>query len=314
MALPRFGTAVYRDSPQVVVETTQGVTPLRELLGRPGPADMVELIRGWSQWGGEVIERSMRTSPIDVPLDADQLSWLAPVAPSLLVCVGTNYRDHVAEMAAAGGAPVVDEPFPFTFLKPAACLVGHNSRVAIPSHGIKLDWEAELAVVIGDPAKATSSDPLSAVFAYGVVNELSLRDFMPFPHGLGLDAVSAKAFPGAAPMGPWLTLREAVGDVQDLPVRLRVNGIEQQDSSTAEMIFGVSEIVRHVGRILSLSPGDVIATGTPAGVGAAARPQRFLAAGDTVEAEVGPLGTVRTTIVSGEPFAPLGSSKLAVSA
>jgi 2,4-didehydro-3-deoxy-L-rhamnonate hydrolase len=212
-------------------------------------------------------------------------------------------------MAGVAGVPINDEPFPYGFLKPTSCLVAHNEPVPLPSFAEQLDWEAELAVVIGDPSLAATDDPLRAVFGYSVFNDLSVRDFIPFPHALGFDTVVGKGFPGSAPMGPWITLAETVADVQSLPIHLRVNGKLEQESSTDRMIFPVSEVVRHFARVLQLSPGDVISTGTPAGVGAGNQPPRFLAAGDTVEAEIGGLGRLRTEIVAKLSATPLGSRK-----
>jgi len=152
--------------------------------------------------------------------------------------------------------------------------------------------------VIGKPELA-AEDPLGAVFGYAVLNELSLRDFVaPFPHPLGLDAVISKGWDGSAPMGPWITLAAAAGDPTSMPIELRVNGEVKQRSSTEKMIFSVAEMVSYYARVLTLEVGDVIATGTPAGVGAGAQPPQFLAAGDEVEVEIGELGTLRTPIVA----------------
>jgi 2,4-didehydro-3-deoxy-L-rhamnonate hydrolase len=219
-----------------------------------------------------------------------------PVAPGKIICVGTNYRDHVAEMEESTGVIFRKEPFPFGFLKPATALAADGADVRFPPHGVKLDWEAELAIVIGDASAATADDPLAAVYGYTILNDLSLRDWLPFPHALGLDAIVAKAWDGAAPLGPWITTADAVADPQDLPVKLWVNGTLKQDSSTAQMIFDLRTIVSHYLGVFTLEPGDVIATGTPAGVGAGRKPQEFLAPGDRVEIEIGDLGRLTTSI------------------
>ncbi len=166
----------------------------------------------------------------------------------------------------------------------------------LPGFADKVDWEAELAVVVGphDP----DGDPMDAVFGYGVINDLSVRDYFPFPHALGLDALVNKGFDGAAPMGPWIVPASEVPDPQDLAVSLRVNGELKQSSTTANMIFGVREIMTHYLKVFTLAPGDVLATGTPAGVGAGRRPQEFLREGDVVEAEVAGIGVVRTTMAA----------------
>jgi 2-keto-4-pentenoate hydratase/2-oxohepta-3-ene-1,7-dioic acid hydratase in catechol pathway len=201
-------------------------------------------------------------------------------------------------MAGPAGLDIRPAPFPFSFLKPSTALVGSGHSVSLPSYGVQLDWEAELAVIIGDASQAAGADPLAAVFGYTILNDLSLRDFVPFPHTLGLDAVVSKGFDGAAPIGPWITLAADVPDPQGLAIQLAINGELQQDGSTASMIFGVADMIRHYARVLTLEPGDVIATGTPAGVGAARTPPRWLNAGDFIEIRIGNLGVLETTIAA----------------
>ncbi len=302
----QIGTALLAGEPRLVVNTPDGAIALSEVLGKQAaPTTMIALIESWSEIADAVraAVRSGLTSG-EMPRPAVE-RWLAPVTPRSLICVGTNYHDHVAEMPPTAHGPAqVDEPFPFAFLKPPTSLVGHDEQVAVPSHGKRLDWEAELAVVIGDPA-AIATDPLSAIFGYGILTDLSIRDFIPFPHRLGLEAVAGKGFPGAAPFGPWITVADEIEDVQALPIKLQVNDGVKQDSSTAQMIFTVAELVRHFGRIVALQPGDVIATGTPAGVGLGHKPPEFLQPGDVVQVDIEPLGMLRTHIVAGDPYRPL---------
>ena len=230
-------------------------------------------------------------------LAADDIDWLPPVSPGKVICVGTNYRDHVAEMSNSGGPSGRAEPFPFGFLKPpTTSLTGNRTVVALPSVGERLDWEVELAMIIGDPAQLGNDDPLDAVFGYTVMIDLSIRDFVPFPHALGMDAVVAKGFDDSAPLGPWITPSEWVADPQDLALTLAVNGQSQQAGNTSDMIFDLREILTHFSRVLSLEPGDVISTGTPAGVGMGKQPPRYLTSGDRVEARVAGLGELRIEI------------------
>lgn len=290
----RVGVARIDGRSEIVATCGERTVSLTAALGW-GHASTVELIRRWAE-----LEPRLTEICEDGPaLDPEALEWEPPIMPSKLLCVGANYTDHVEEMERAGAPKVEATPFPFSFLKPpSTALVGSGAEVAIPGFGSELDWEAELAVVIGDPALA-QTDPLGAVFGYAVLNDLSLRDFVaPFPHPLGLDAVICKGWDGAAPMGPWITLAEAAGDPASMPIKLRVNGELKQDSSTAKMIFSVAEMVAFYARVLTLEVGDVIATGTPAGVGAGAQPPQFLAPGDVVEVEIGELGTLRTPIVA----------------
>jgi 2,4-diketo-3-deoxy-L-fuconate hydrolase len=290
----RIGVARVGGERQIVGSCDGRVVSLTAALGW-NHVSTVELIRRWD----ELEPRLAEICEDGAALDPAGLEWEPPVMPSKLICVGANYTDHVEEMERAGAPKVEGVTFPFSFLKPpTTALVGSGVEVAIPGFGSELDWEAELAVVIGDPSRAWT-DPLGAVFGYAVLNDLSMRDFVaPFPHPLGLDAVIGKGWDGAAPMGPWITLAAAAGDPASMPIELRVNGEVKQSSSTEKMIFSVAEMVSYYARVLTLEVGDVIATGTPAGVGAGAQPPQFLAPGDLVEVEIGDLGTLSTPIVA----------------
>jgi 2-keto-4-pentenoate hydratase/2-oxohepta-3-ene-1,7-dioic acid hydratase in catechol pathway len=289
---------------RVVLVVGEKLVFLDESLER-APAGVAELIGDWDRWGATVRDLASDAQAAGRSVDLVGIDWLPPLRPSKILCVGSNYHDHVAEMDGPAGISSRPAPFPFGFLKPASALIGSGRAVRHPDYGRQLDWEAELAVVIGDPAAARGPEPLDAVFGYTILNDLSLRDFIPFPHALGLDAIASKGFDGAAPIGPWITLAECVPDPQALPVELRVNGEVMQHSSTAEMIFNVGQLVRHFSRILSLEPGDVIATGTPAGVAAARKPPRWLAGGDEIEVRIGSLGCLRTTITAARRDDPL---------
>jgi 2-keto-4-pentenoate hydratase/2-oxohepta-3-ene-1,7-dioic acid hydratase in catechol pathway len=286
----RIGSAVIDGNERVVVQGSDGVHATTE------PVTMIDVITDWPRWRSE-LEGLAESSPVT---DLASLRWLAPVRPEKLICVGTNYRDHVAEMEAAGAPPARANVWPYGFFKsPSTSLVGHDASVALPSYAEKIDWEVELALVIGDGSKAGGDEPLDAVFGYSVLNDLSVRDFVPFPHALGMDTIVAKGFDGSAPMGPWIVTADEIDDPQNLPLQLRVNGVIKQDSSTSQMIFGLREILAHFARILTLRTGDVIATGTPSGVGIARRPPETLAADDVVEAEIDGIGLLRTTMVQG---------------
>ncbi len=281
----RIGSAIVDDRETIAVELDAGV------FAAPGQPKMTELIGNWETWRPK-LEALAETDA--AKLDPDNLRWLPPIVPDKLICVGTNYSDHIAEMEAAG-APKAGNPWPFAFLKPPrTTLVGHGATVTLPGYAQSVDWEAELAVIIGDGKEAAGPEPLDAIFGYSVLNDLSVRDFMPLPHVLGLDALVCKGFDGSAPMGPWIVPADEIADPQALRIRLRVNGEVKQDSSTAAMVFKIRDIVAHFGRILTLTCGDVIATGTPAGVGIARRPPEVLAAGDVVEAEIDGIGLLRT--------------------
>ena len=296
----RIATVDDVDGSQIALVGDDGLHYLKALVP-DAPSDMRELIVAWSRWEAELAAAARRAADRRPDLELGAARWRPPLIPGKLLCVGANYHDHVAEMDAALGLSTPPPPFPFSFLKPPTALIGSGTEVPRPAFGVKLDWEVELAVVIGDPALASGPDPLAAVFGYTIVNDLSLRDFIPFPHALGLDAVVSKGFDGAAPLGPWITRAQAVGDPNALRISLSLNGELMQDSTTAEMIFDVPALIAHFARVLTLEPGDIIATGTPAGVGQGRRPPRFLAPGDRMEARIDGLGMLQTTI--GEPAA-----------
>ncbi len=264
---------------------------LADLVPRHGPESIQELLPEWPRWHDAILHAlpGARARPVDM----SAARWLPPIsAPRKLVCIGINYRDHLAEMR------VPDLPqFPYAFLRPATCLAAHNQAVALPRGASMIDWEAELGVVIGRQVRnVRRADALAAVGFYTVVNDLSARDWIESRPFVGVDWVMQKAWDGFQPTGPWLTPAAFVPDVQALPIRLTVNGVVKQNSSTAQMIFGVAEIIEHLSGIMTLEPGDVIATGTPAGVGFGRSPRESLADGDVIEVTVGGLGTLRTTM------------------
>lgn len=222
-----------------------------------------------------------------VPLaDVELLSPLA--APQKIVCIGLNYADHIRET----GLPTPEVPL--AFVKTAHCLTGPTATVQVPRGTTEqLDWEAELAVVIGRTARDVSvEDATSYVFGYTVANDVSARDAQ-FSDGQWF---RGKNFDGFCPLGPWIATASDVPDPQDLAISARVNGQTVQNSSTKEMIFGVAETIAYLSRYMTLYPGDVIATGTPHGVGMGRDPQLWLHDGDIVEVEVERLGLLHNPI------------------
>lgn len=226
--------------------------------------------------------------------DAAQAKFLPPVAaPDKLICVGVNYQDHIDEMNIT-----IDLPYPYCFLKPAGnTLRGSGVTVTLPSNAEMFDWEAELAVVIGAPARNVSADDaLAHVAGYANFNDLSARDRLATRSAVGVDWVFMKAHDGFAPMGPYLVPARFIPDPQNLPVQLSVNGEMKQDSSTAQMVFGVAAIIEHLSSIMTLEPGDVIATGTPAGTASGHSPVVWLKRGDEMIVEIGDLGRLVTPL------------------
>ena len=228
-----------------------------------------------------------------VVLKKNDVTLRAPViAPQKIICLGLNYRDHAEE----GGAAEPDEPI--IFMKPRTAIVGPEESVVRPGFVTELDYEVELAIIIGRKGKNIPvSDAKDYIFGYTVFNDISARDIQ-FKDG---QWTRGKSFDTFAPIGPCLTTAEQVGEPNDLRLTTRVNGETRQDSSTRLMIFDVYEIVHHLSRVMTLEPCDVIATGTPAGVAAFMKPEpKFLQPGDTVEVEIEKIGTLRNKIVQEE--------------
>ncbi len=204
--------------------------------------------------------------------------------------VGLNYADHAIE---AGHQIPVE---PLLFNKAPTCVAGPNDDLRLPPGSVKTDWEVELAVVIGRPALYLSEAEVPGVIAgYCLCNDVSERAYQ---NERGGQFTKGKGCPGFGPLGPWLVTPDEIADVQDLRLRLLVNGETMQDGHSAEMLFGVHHLVAYISQFMALAPGDVITTGTPAGVGLGRTPQRFLRAGDVVEAEVQGLGRQRQQVVA----------------
>lgn len=223
---------------------------------------------------------------MDVPVDRVRVG--APVArPGKVVCIGLNYRDHAEET----GAELPAEPV--VFMKDPWTVSGPYDDVLIPRDSVKTDYEVELAVVIGRTARYLESeeDALACVAGYAVSHDVSERAFQLERGGQWDKGKSCETF---NPLGPWLVTPDEVPDPQKLSLRLTVNGVERQHGSTADMVFPVAEIIRYLSRFMVLYPGDVINTGTPAGVALGRpEPRPYLRHGDVVECEIDGLGTMR---------------------
>jgi 2-keto-4-pentenoate hydratase/2-oxohepta-3-ene-1,7-dioic acid hydratase in catechol pathway len=212
---------------------------------------------------------------------------LAIPRPGKIVCVGLNYRDHAAE----GGQDLPKAPL--LFAKWPNTLIGDGDPVVLPPESTQVDYEAELGVVIGAKAKRVSErDALDHVAGYICVNDVSARDLQ-FADGQWTRGKSPDTF---CPVGPRLVPREEIADPQALAIRCLVNGEALQDSSTAQMIFSVAEIIAYTSQVITLEPGDLIATGTPAGVGVFRDPKVLLKDGDEVSVEIEGLGTLTNPI------------------
>jgi 2-keto-4-pentenoate hydratase/2-oxohepta-3-ene-1,7-dioic acid hydratase in catechol pathway len=227
----------------------------------------------------------------DLPVvEAEGLRVGAPIArPGKIVCIGLNYRDHAAE---SGAEPPAE---PVVFMKAANTMIGPYDEVLVPRGSVKTDWEVELALVIGRQARYLESreEALEVIAGYAISNDVSEREFQLERGGQWDKGKSCETF---NPLGPWLVTADEVGDPQSLPLRLWVNGEPRQNGDTKNMIFDVAEIVRYLSRFMVLEPGDVINTGTPAGVAMGMPGQPYLRDGDVMELEIEGLGRQRQTV------------------
>jgi 2-keto-4-pentenoate hydratase/2-oxohepta-3-ene-1,7-dioic acid hydratase in catechol pathway len=207
------------------------------------------------------------------------------------ICVGLNYSDHAAE----SNMPVPAEPI--IFMKATSSITGPNDDVELPRGSQKSDWEVELGVVIGSPAKyVTEADALSHVAGFCVINDLSERAYQLEGTGQWVKGKSADTF---GPIGPWLVTPDDVPNCQNLGLWLEVDGHRYQNGSTATMVFGVAFLVSYLSRFMSLQPGDIISSGTPPGVGLGQKPPVFLRAGNVMRLGVDGLGEQRQVVVQG---------------
>ena len=210
--------------------------------------------------------------------------------PSKIICIGLNYAKHAAESGMAAPAE------PVVFFKSTTALCGPNDDVIIPKNSVKTDWEVELAFVIGKKASYVSQeDAMNYIAGYCLHNDYSEREFQLERGGQWVKGKSCDTF---APLGPFMATIDEVGDPQNLRLWLKLNDEMLQDSNTDDMIFDIPTIVSYLSQFMTLLPGDVISTGTPAGVGLGFKPPRYLKAGDVVELGIENLGTQKQTAVA----------------
>jgi 2-keto-4-pentenoate hydratase/2-oxohepta-3-ene-1,7-dioic acid hydratase in catechol pathway len=231
-------------------------------------------------------------------LDSDQLSDVAsesvrigaPIAkPEKIVCIGLNYRDHAEETK----SPIPSEPI--IFMKSPGCIVGPNDQVLIPRTSAKTDWEIELGVVIGSRARYLESpeDAARVIAGYCLSNDVSERAFQLERGGQWVKGKSCETF---NPLGPWAVTADEIADPQDISLRLGVNGESRQEGTTRNMIFGVHYLVWYVSQFMVLEPGDLVNTGTPAGVSMGDESVPYLKAGDVLDLSSDELGSQRSVM------------------
>lgn len=221
--------------------------------------------------------------------------------PSKIICIGLNYRGHAAET----NAPVPREPV--LFFKATSALCGPNDDLLLPRGSEKTDWEVELAVIIGRRAKYVEPDEASEYIAgYALHNDYSEREYQLERGGQWVKGKSCDTF---APLGPYLVTRDEIPNPHDLRLWLKVNGELMQEASTSDMIFDIPTLISYASRFMTLLPGDVISTGTPAGVGLGRKPPRYLRHGDVVKAGINGLGTSCQRVIAYEQYTGRASSQ-----
>lgn len=279
MKLCRFGKNGY-EKPGVIDSQGQ----LRDLSGVIGNIDQQTL-------APRNLARLARIRPESLPLVRTEPRFGVPYTGiSKFVCIGLNYADHAQE----AGLNVPLEPV--VFLKATTAISGPNDDILLPPGATRLDWEVELGVVIGTRAQNVREDEaLKYVAGYCIVNDISERGWQ-FATS---QWAKGKSYDSFGPIGPWLVTTDEIPDPQNLALYSEVNGEPMQSGSTRNMIFSVARIVSHVSRYMTLLPGDIIATGTPSGVGVGFDPPRFLRAGDVIEITINGIGTLVNTVGAG---------------
>ncbi len=262
---------------------------------KPGVLDAEGNLRDLSDQipdlSGEVLGR-LETLKADGPLVEGSPRLGPPVTGTgKMVCIGLNYSDHAAE------ANMTPPKEPLIFMKATSAISGPNDPIELPRGSVSTDWEVELGVVFGKAAKYLEPDEvMDHIAGFVAINDVSERDFQLNRSGQFTKGKCCDTF---GPIGPWLVTKDEIADPQALSLSLAVNGEVMQNGTTADMVFGVVEAIAHLTHFMSFQPGDIVATGTPAGVGMGKSPQRYLRAGDEVVLEVEGLGQQRMKVVQG---------------
>ncbi|MEO5951553.1 MAG: fumarylacetoacetate hydrolase family protein [Chloroflexia bacterium] len=266
----------------------------------PDPYAMVDLIRLNVDIAAVVLaetEADLKADELLLKLSDALLAAPIPRPSKHVLCLGRNYAEHAAESTRAFGeaAPVEKPAYPAIFTKATTAITGPYSDIPYDGNvSTQIDWEGELAIVIGKEGKNISrEDAMQYVFGYTVVNDISARDIQKRHGG---QFFKGKSLDGSCPMGPWIVTADEIPDSNNLQLTTRVNGLLKQNANTGTMLFDVAEIIEQMSLGMTLEPGDIIATGTPAGVGHARTPPEFLQPGDLVEVEIENIGTIRNHI------------------
>ncbi len=277
------------------------------LTGQPGYATVLDILNDWDAAAARckaAAAKAKGSSAESFPLA--QTILLAPVRwPSAIYCAGANFSDHMLEMAKVQNIAPEPDPKsvglkPWHFIKASRTLADPGKTVMLPSYSKMVDWEIELAAAIGRPARNVAVErALDHVAGYTIANDLSARDLtkraqVPDSSPFKFDWLGQKNFDDACPLGPWIVPAEDIADPQNVAMKLWINDVIKQDSHTSKMIFSLAEQIAHISSRLTLHPGDLVLTGTPAGVGLARK--EFLKAGDVVKLWIEGIGTLVNTM------------------
>ncbi len=263
--------------------------------------DMLALIAAGPQELERVKQLASAASE-DAALTLSSVKLLAPIPRPTknILCVGRNYAEHAAEsLRAIGQTAAVGQTRPNIFTKAVTTVIGPYDEIPFDATvSEQIDWEVELGVVIGRGGRHIKrEDALAHVFGYTVINDLSARDLQ---HAPGLQWFLGKSLDGSCPMGPWIVTADEIPDPSALQLSLRVNGVFKQSDTTANMIYDVPALIVALSQVMTLEPGDIIATGTPAGVGFGRTPQEFLKPGDVMESAIDKIGVMRNQVAAVE--------------
>ncbi|MGJ5815891.1 fumarylacetoacetate hydrolase family protein [Paludibaculum fermentans] len=254
-----------------------------------GFASVLSVIAGGAA-ARAAIDGYLKSLPANAGKPLADVVLLAPVPrPPKFICVGLNYRDHAAETKME--IPSV----PTIFSKFSNCIIGPGAPVILPKNSVKPDYEAEFAFVIGVGGRHIPADQWREhVYGYMCVNDVSARDFQMATS----QWLMGKTFDSFAPTGPWLTTADEIPDPHNLDIRMEINGETLQNSNTSNLIFNIPQLIEYLSSVFTLEPGDIVTTGTPAGVGFGHKPPRWLKAGDETVVTVQGLGSLRNPVVA----------------
>src|SRR5690349_11488540 len=277
----RLGALAQRDNQDVVIDLNRANPQL--------PSSMIAFLEGGDE-SRALAEQALADPPAEAVLERGAVRLMAPVPrPGKIICIGLNYGDHAAE----SNQPLPD--FPTVFAKYPSCVIGAGEPIVIPRVTEQVDYEGELAVIIGRRARGVAEgDALSYVAGYAPFNDVSARDYQMRTSQWTI----GKTFDTFGPLGPALVTADEVGDPHTLDIRVSIGDEVLQHSNTHHLIFKVPQLIAYLSAVMTLEPGDVIATGTPAGVGGARKPPRWLRAGEVVRVEIERLGALANPVAA----------------